>query len=373
MPKETVSPWQYFSLSSIYLLGIATLLLPVGPAGQDGWLAVLLASGVAAGLSLVWTAVVTETPGGDLYACILKLLGTGMGSAVGLAYAGYFSLLGAMALRAIADLYVTAVMPRTPMVVFAVVLAALAVWLVCSGIEAIARLAELLLLPVVFVIAVLNLLSVLTPNLTRFERLLPMLEWGWFPLLKGSLIGLGFPFGETVGLAGLASALSSPRAARGVLPAAIAFVGLALSLVTVVNIAALGPEELVRVAYPSLVVTQQISLADFVERIEVLIIFVWTFGAFIRIAASLYLVTLGLANLFSTGNHRAFVPPVATLLLALCVGLWDSSTELLNFIRGPYLFLALPFQVFLPVLLLAVARVRCPKKPAKNSNPSTCR
>lgn len=355
MAKETISPWQYFSLSGIYLLGIATLILPVGQAGQDGWLAVLLAAGASAGLALIWTALAARFPADTLYVYARRLLGTPLGSLLGLAYICYFGLLGSMALRAIADLYVTAIMPRTPMVVFAVVLAGLAAWLVWSGLEPMGRLAELLLPAVIFVIAVLNLLSVLTPHLTRFERLLPVLERGLPPLLQGSLVALGFPFGEAVGLAILVPFVNAPQRARASLIGAASFVGTALSLVTLVNIAVLGPEELVRVTYPSLVVTQQINLAGFVERIEVLIIFIWTFGAFLRIATALYLVVLGLGELFSGGRYRVFVPATAVLLLILAVTLWESSTQLLRFIRGPYLFVALPFQVGLPLLLFLAA------------------
>lgn len=329
--------------------------MPVGPAGQDGWLAVLLASGGSAGLALIWTALAGRFPEDTLYVYARRLLGIPLGSLLGLAYICYFGLLGNMALRAIADLYVTAIMPRTPMVVFIIVLVGLAAWLVRSGLEPMARLAELLLPPVIFVIAVLNLLSIFTPHLTRFERLLPVLERGLPPLLQGSLVALGFPFGEAVGLAVLVPFLRSPQRARASLVGAASFVGTALSLVTLVNIAALGPEELVRVTYPSLVVTQQINLADFVERIEVLIIFIWTFGAFLRIATSLYLAALGLGEIFSGGRYRAFVPATAVLLLLLAVVLWESSTQLLRFIRGPYLFVALPFQVFFPLILLLVA------------------
>lgn len=346
--KETISPWQFFVLGSIYLLGLSILTMPLGMARQDGWLAVFLAAGGAGGLSFLWGALAARFPEDTPYVYARRTLGTLLGGLVAVLYILYFVLVGSVALRVITDLYVTAVMPRTPILVFIIVLAGLAVWLVWSGLEPMARLAELLLPIVVLFILTLTLLTVITPNLAKFERLLPVLEGGMGPVLRTAVVGL----------AALIPFLNAPASSRRSLLGAIFLVGAFLALITLRNIVVLGPTEVGRMVYPSLTVTREINLGDFLQRIEILIIFIWTFGAFFKIAFSLYLAALGLGEIFLGGNYRPFAPGLAVVLVFLSITLWENAPQLLRFFESRYPLVALPFQVFFPALLLVVAALR---------------
>lgn len=221
-----------------------------------------------------------------------------------------------------------------------------------------ARLAELLLPIVVLFILTLTLLTVITPNLAKFERLLPVLEAGMGPVLRTAVVGLASPFGEAVGLAVIAPFLNSQPVDRRSLLGAIFFVGMLLTMVTLRNIVVLGPEEVGRTVYPSLVAIREINLGDFLQRIEILIIFIWTFGAFFKIAFSLYLASLGLGETFLGGNYRPFAPGLAVVLVFLSITLWENAPQLLRFFESRYPLVALPFQVFFPALLLVVAALR---------------
>lgn len=356
--KEAISPWQYFTLSSIYLIGVSALIMPLGGARQGGWLAVLLAVGEALVLALAWLALAGRFPEDTMYVYSRRLLGRFLGKAVAIGYVLYFVLVGSIALRAIADLYVTAVLHRTPILVFILVLGGLAAWLVAVGLEAMARLSELLLPLILLFVGTLTLLTFITPHLVRWQHLFPLLEAGGGALARSSVVGLAFSFGEAVGLATLVPFLNVPTSSRRSLMGAIVFVGLILAVLALRNIVVLGPEEVGRVIYPSLTATQEIVLGDFLQRIEVLLIFIWTFGAFFKIAVSLYLAALGLGETLARGSYPLFAPAVAIALVLLSILLWDNVPQFLGFVENRYPIIALPFQAVIPVLLLTVASLR---------------
>lgn len=64
-----------------------------------------------------------------------------------------------------------------------------------------------------------------------------------------------------------------------------------------------------------------------------------------------------MAELFNVRDHKRLVMPISLLVLALSSVLFESMPELIEFIKA-YRFYALPFQVFIPLLIWIVAEIK---------------
>ncbi|NLY50975.1 MAG: GerAB/ArcD/ProY family transporter [Firmicutes bacterium] len=192
-----ISSWQLGALLGSFLIGTSTIIRPTTQAGRDTWLAYLFA--LIAGLAVAWLCfALTQRLEVPTIQGIFATLGHYMGAPLALLYLWYYLYLCALVLRKISELYVTAVMPETPILVFAgviVLLAAISVW---SGLEIIGRLAELFFPFIALAILISHVLILATPNLVHWEHLTPVLDRGIKPVLRATLSILTFPFAETI-------------------------------------------------------------------------------------------------------------------------------------------------------------------------------
>ncbi|HHY92608.1 MAG TPA: endospore germination permease [Firmicutes bacterium] len=351
-----ISRRQLAALLGSFLIGSSTILLPTAKARQDGWLAVLVALVAGLGVTWLWLAL-AQRLGAPAVSGIRDTLGPYLGIPIALLYLWYYLHLGALVVRNVSEIYVTAVMPETPIIVFTGMVVLLAAATVRSGLEVLGRLAELLF-PLLF-LAVLtgHILVIATPNLVHWEYLQPVLERGPLPVLQAALTVFAFPFGETVLFINLVPyTFNNARAGRPLMLLTIV-VGLLLVGTTVLHTATLGADA-VRVNFPGLAMLREVNLADFLTRMEVLGIFVWTFGTFLKICVCYWALALGLAELGGLADYRPLVLPLGIIMAALSILLYDNFAGMAMVAISLYPVYAFPFQVVLPLFLLFVAMLR---------------
>ena len=353
-----ISSWQLAMLLTGFLLGTTTLIIPVGPAKQSAWLAVLLAGILGLGAAWLYTALGARFPGETPFQYTPRILGRWLGTLVVLGYLWFSLHLAALILRNLGELYVVAIMVQTPLGVFAGILTALAAWIVRSGLEPLARLAELLAPGLFLIMILLNILTFVTPDLVHLENILPLLPDGrLLPVIQGVLPVLAFPFAESFLFLVVIPFLVQPK--RAFLPFALAIAGTALLTSTVAfrNIAVLGASEAGRVNFPSLLAIQLINLGDFLQRLDALVIFVWTFAGFLKLCLPYYFLALGLATLLKLKDYRPLVLPLGLVIAPFSLQLYVSFPQMLQFTRI-WPFYSLPITILLPALTLLVAALR---------------
>ncbi|MDI3522309.1 MAG: spore germination protein [Bacillota bacterium] len=351
-----ISLQQLAVLLGSFLIGSSTILLPTVKARQDSWLAVLAALVAGLGVTWLWLAL-ARLLGVPAVSGILGTLGPYLGTPMALLFLWYYLHLGALVVRNISEIYVTAVMPETPIVVFIGVIVLLAGFAVRGGVEVLGRLAEFLF-PLLF-LAVLtgHILVMATPGLVHWEYLRPVLERGPVPVLQAAFTVFAFPFGETVLFINLVPfTLDRNRAGRSLI-LITTVIGLLLTGTTAVHIATLGAD-VARVNFPGLAVLRQVNLAEFLTRMEAIGIFVWTFGTFLKICVCYWALALGLAELGGLADYRPLVLPLGVIMAALSILLYDNFAGMVMMAISLYPVYAFPFQVVLPLLMLICAKLR---------------
>jgi spore germination protein (amino acid permease) len=368
--KGTISGLQMALMLYPAVIATAFLTLPTITAqyaGNDLWLTPIL-SGISGALTLFLAVRLHRLyPGQTIIEYSVKIVGIVPGKIIGFAYFIYLLYLTGVIARQYAEFVKSAIMFKTPLLVILSSILLLAAIAARGGVELIARAATIL--TPVFVIPSFVLLLLL-PDL-NVQHLFPVLEKGWIPVLKGSLAPNAYT-SEFFLMTFFLPLLSNPE--KGAKWAAISIAadlisGLYASLLVLFL---LGPDTADKV-YPVLTAFRYISLANFFENLEALLVAMWIIGNFLKLSVFLYAASASLVQTLELKEYRMVVYPLA--VWCLLFSLWDNPDlpSLGNHIKYTSPFELLAFFNGIPLLLLLAASARqvlkgSPNPPAKGKN-----
>lgn len=364
---EKISGSQLFSLLFLFLIGSA-IILPRGPvAGHDNWIAVVLAIGLGCGLGWLYAHLATQHPGLSLIEIAEHALGVWAGKVIGLLYLVYAFHLGALVLRNVEELTLTVILSKTPPLVIEATLMLLVLWAVHEGVEVIARCAQLTIVLVFFQLVVSYLLQV---HDMEIEFFLPLAENGWMPIVEATWQITTFPFGEAVLFAMILPALEPPRQAKKVVFYAMLVAGLVLLADTARNTLVFS-NLTAKLQFPSFLAFAYISVIDFLERLEPVAFVVWLLAGFFKISICLHVAAVCLKQTVKVRTHRPFLPVLAILMVLVTRWLYENQAQMFAFADRVWPYYSLPFQVGIPLLVLAAVLVRKKfgKEVKKGENP----
>lgn len=341
------------------VLPTAILTIPaitVKSARQDAWLSIILATLV--GLLIAWLVVSLSLrfPGKNLFEFTEEILGNVTGKIVGLLYIWlYFLYIGSTVVREFGVFLVTAMMPDTPIIVFCITMIAVAAYAVRNGLEVLCRFIQLFI-PATALMAIVFILSVKDMNLTR---LLPFFDTGLVPIVKGSVTPAMW-LGEIVTLAMIIPYLNKPREAYRVAALSILLIGFFLTASILESLLIFGPNMTGHWIFPTFNAIRVVSIANFLERLESVVLMAWILGGIAKVGVFYYAAVLGSAQWLGLKDYRPLVLPVGVILVAFSILLHgENIVEMLHYISLVEVpFFLIVFEVGIPLLLLIVALVR---------------
>ncbi|MEH7118944.1 endospore germination permease [Neobacillus vireti] len=359
MEKEKISSLQLFYLMAGYVLGTAIILGLGTTVKQDAWLFILI--GIFGGLILmmVFTQLSSYYPGDTLVQMLPKIIGKYLSYPVALLYIFHFTYSAARACRELGDLIVTTILTETPMVVVIGSFMLLMVYCLLGGVETIGRMAEIVFPIYIFA---LILIWILLFSTTEFnpKNLTPVLGNGLMPLVKSAIpSGINFPFGETIVIMMFFPFLNKKGKHRKVGMLSILVGGLLLTVNSIMMIFVLGPEIYNKDLFTLLAATQMVSIADFLERFDALVILMMVTGVFFKVSGFTLGAVLGISQLFKLKKNRPAVIVLGIIIPALALVSASSYVEHLEFgfkIYVPYVHTVL--QIMIPFLLLMIAFIK---------------
>lgn len=328
-----ISGGLYACFLALFLEVAHVLYLPgllVQHARQEAWLSVVLNGLVIApvGLLICWAGnrFARRSPGQAARAA----LGKGAGSLVALFHAGFMIWIFSLVVRNVQDFSAMILLPGTPGLLLAALLASVSLYAVWSGLEPLARVAFQALAASVLAVMVMPPLLVRELSVLHLE---PFLARGAMPVVKASLLSLDWN-GEIVAFFAIVPYLSRPR--DGYRWTLIGVTGATMLLAAMVGltVGVLGPVLPARLTFPVYSMLQMVSLAQFIERIEVIFVVVWLSGMFVKAGILLYASAEAVTDGLGLRSHRW----PAAALAATGVGLaqiWPGAIDLVQWGSSP--------------------------------------
>lgn len=372
MNEEIIGARQFTIIVFLYSIGTAILVIPavmVEVVKQDAW--ITSAVGVVLSFLVIklFITLANKTPNLSFVEANEKILGKFIGkfTAVGFIILTFIS--ASQLLYYIGNFMQTEVMPETPTVAFVILVNVALIYATYLGIEVFARSAEILL--TLFLFLFLIFVICISPEID-VKNVQPILETTTKPFISSIFIFTSIhSLPIIVLLMVFPSAINENKSAQKGFYIGTIGGGAVLTLIIGLCILVLGVTNTSSRAFPSYALAQRISIGNFLQRIEVVMAFMWFFTIFIRLYLYFYATVKGLGQILNIKDHRQLILPLGMISIALSQIIHPNvihSTEY-NKVTWP-LFIS-SFAIFLPLLLLIVAKLRkinCAKKDSNTIN-----
>ncbi|GHI00419.1 GerAB/ArcD/ProY family transporter [Neobacillus kokaensis] len=359
MKKTKIDQKQMFSLMFLFILSsIVTTLTP--KAGQDAWISIFI--GMLGSLILyffVYTKIYNHNPTLPLTGILAKVFSPYIGVPLSLIYVSYFIYITSIATRHLGDTITTHILSETPIAIVCLIMLLLVSYGCYLGIEVLGRTAEILLIWM-FIFGLTGNLSVIASGIIQLKNLQPVLENGWLPVLKDAFpLAFSFPFGEIFLFLMILPHLNKPELARWTGLAALFLSGLSLSWTFFLIISVIGPFGTDTTDIPLLSMVGKINVANFIQRIDSIVVGTFVVGFFIKISLYFYAVVIGLTDIFKIKSYRLMIIPAASIVFISTFFMGEYKQEYGRFRQEilPYI-VELPLLIGIPLLLLLTIWVR---------------
>jgi spore germination protein KB len=364
--KGRISAYQMAVMMYPTIVATAILIVPAissRTAGRDMWISPVW--GALTGLLtvlIVWK-LNKLYPKETIIEYSVSILGKWLGKALGLIYILFYLHVNGIILREYSDFVTGAFLIKTPMIVVLAGMALVCGMAVRAGLEVVGRASEFFG-PIVVVLYLLIIILIL-PELD-FSNIVPMFEFG----LKPSILGAAAPqawFSEFMLIAFLLPYIvDRDQSLKWSVLSVLAVMGTMI----ITNFAALLLFGVLveNLGYPLMSAARYISIADFFEHVESVVMALWVAGAFIKITVFYYAIVLGTAQWLNLKSYKPIVFPIGLLLTLL--GLWSAATftEMKDVLGKAIPFYLTSFQTFIPFLLLVLAYLKQKLIPTMKKN-----
>lgn len=322
--------------------------------GQDSWMTIWLAWAADVILAALYAWIGLRFPGQTMVEYAATSLGRWVGRPLAFQYPLYFFLTAIMVLRAQAHLVTVLFLPGTPGVVIAASIAGVAAFAALSGLEVLGRAAEVLV--PLFVIGGAAVLVLAAPRLDP-QWLKPVLEQGWGRPLTGVPYALGY-LGICMMMGMFQAYQNKPEQAVLAKLFGLTVGSIVLTGSTLAVIALVGPDVAGASLFPELAVSREISIADFLERLDSIWMMIHVGAGFLTVGALLWGAALGTAQTFGLPEYRRLVVPLALLAVPLAILFFRNTAVLISFARGmyPWITIAVLLDLQVPVALVTLLR-----------------
>lgn len=358
MAKEEISTTQLMMLVVISRITVALVYFPAmgnPELKQDVWLAAF--AGSLLGIPFVWllTRLWTLFPEKSFAQVTELVLGKVVGKVVVLLY-WLFMLKGASTnLRLTAEFYISAFLPRTPLIVVLGVVGFLSVWSARAGIEVMGRAGQ-----VIFPLALGSVLAIFLLLLKdmEFRALQPvLLQSGPGPLFR-EMVNVVARNTEYAWLGMTVPFLNRPPGIFRAVAIAHLWQAVIGALLAIAVTGVLGQVQHL-LYFPFFSAARMVAVADFLERIDAVVLSVWFFGMFLRIALFLWAAAVGAAQWVGVKDYRPLVIPLGGIAVSYAVAQVESFSQLRGHLAPatftPY---TLTMTWVIPMLVLVVAMFR---------------
>jgi len=281
------------------------------------------------------------------------ILGPWLGKLASLILIGWALHTGSVAFFEVGDFIKSSILQETPLFVILILINVAPAYVVYHGIEVLGRTSDFLFpLTTGFTVLIFILL------IPDFEptKLLPLFGDGIGNVLRPLKTVVGFSGEVIVFLFFFPYIKDKQKAVKALVGAEVAIVAVGiLSEAAYTMVFGLERSEL---NLPFYHMARYVSVGRFFERMDPFFMGANLLANFIKESILLYVVVLGLAQLFKLKNYRPLIIPVSLMINLIGVYGFKNSPQLLDFIDNVWPLYTLPLEFGLPLLLIIVARWR---------------
>ncbi|OIU71685.1 GerAB/ArcD/ProY family transporter [Rossellomorea aquimaris] len=354
--KQVISSRQLQILVVMFTCGSSILLIPPAllQAENDGWISGFLGLGSGILIVLLYIHMAKVFSCRTLYEANERIFTTYAGKFVNALYFLYFFFLSAQVLSNMGDFITQSIMIETPKEYIHLLFLVPVIYGVKQGIEVMSRFAETLY--PTFIILFIIFILLLIPDI-ELKQLEPVMSAGVKPIIQSSLSFLSLPFLEFLVFLIIIPCVNTKVDIKKVMIKGSLMGGVSLIILTFLVISVIGHEVASMYSYPTFILAKQINIADFLQRVEVLIAAIWIISLFVKLLICYYVSCIGICSIFSIKNPNTVAFPLGIVLWYLGNIVYPDNAYFSTFIK-----VSLSYKLILgiggPLLILLLAKIR---------------
>lgn len=361
MKQQHISGRQFFFIIFVSITCLTFFSVPnqlASQVKQDLWLSMLIGTLIDIYVAFILSKLGIMHPGKTLVQYSSTILGKVLGKLGSLCFLLFFLMVLITAMWVYCDFLSRSLLPDTPQLMFSLTMtlcAGLATWF---GIEAIARLSQLigtLILITSFILFISSIPYFHLPNL------LPQLEDGFMPAIRASIYP-GSWFGICITMGMLMPHLTNPERIFRLKSSAVVLGAFVMTLYLLYSVAVMGPDMAGRFENPIYVFSRITQLLIF-ERVEVLLLLIFISGSFITISVLYHSLAEGCSQFFGTNTSRKWILPLGVIIVISPVLPFSQESPIVTRFLGMWFpVIALSIAGGLTTLVYIVSLLRFAKK-----------
>jgi spore germination protein KB len=189
-------------------------------------------------------------------------------------------------------------------------------------------------------------------NQSVWKSLTPFLEKGIGPMLHGG-IPTTSRWSELAWMAMIVPYIMNKQKFTKAIFGGVVLVNIYFLIIMVPIVAIFGMELTKITVFPTYSLVEMISIGQFFERIDAVVLGIWVFGAFLKISIFYYAAVLGSTQLFGLKEQKTLILPIGLICLILSLLLFPSIVELKEFGKSQ-MFYDVTFTFGIPLILLHI-------------------
>lgn len=281
------------------------------------------------------------------------ILGKFLGKLLGAVFLLFYLHITGLIIREYGEFITGAFLHRTPMIVIFGTMVLVCSFAVHGGLEVIGRVSQMIVPILILVYLIIFILLVKDLDI---NNMFPILENGIKPSILGSVVPQSW-FSEFILISFFLPYVTDKE--KGMKWGMVSVLSvLVIMVLTNIMILLLFGKLTPLLTYPVMIAARYISLADFLEHLESLVMAIWVAGTFVKITVFYYVLVLGTAQWLKLSDFRPIVLPFGFILILFAVWSAPNLQELTHFLGTSSAFYFLSIEVCLPFLLLIIAWIR---------------
>ncbi len=353
--KTKISAFQLFCAAVLVPYGTAVLFLITPEAKQDAWISMLVYIIPAVILQLIYVKLWDKYPQDTIITYMPKIFGKFFGYTLSIIYTIFFAYETSRSTRDIIEILNFALMPKVSMYIVGIVFMLTVIYGTHSGIENISRITCIFLALLILVFIFEWFFLSTTPDALKFYNLKPVLEKGILPVVKEGWILITFPYGESILLTMLFSAVAEKTKVKKAVVFGTIFLGIILSLNSIMFISVLGVSFASASLLPLAQTLRIMKIGEVFDRLDVFIFLILLIGAFIKVCLYLYGTMLSIAQIIKLKDTKYLALPSGIVILIISFLIASNYPQHIYIGQKiSLIYIHLPLEVIIPVLALLV-------------------
>ncbi|MBM7540072.1 endospore germination permease [Amphibacillus cookii] len=314
--EQKISSIQFTVLVFMNTLGTAIIFIPTIATRygrENGWITVIFATLLGMVFILWLTTLIGQEDDTNFFKIMDNRVGKLISYCLILLMVSFIFFTTFANIWSIAQFVSLQILMGTPPQVLALISTFTGLIAVRYGLEVIVRSAEIFF---PFTMLSLTLLALLVWPEAQLIRVQPVMQLNQAATFVGVLPVIALTYMELIVMLVVLPHVNDLRQAKKAFLIGGGLAGFCIIIVTFAAIAVLGVDGTVRHAYSIYVLGQNIQIAEFFERIEVLVAFIWFITIFFKVSTCFYFLSIALQHMLKVKNYHSLTVPLGMILLA---------------------------------------------------------